>query len=319
MTRVGLVLGAGGVAGGAWHAGVLAGIVEATGWDARSAGVIVGTSAGSITGSALRAGVPPRDLHAGAVGGAVSAEGAALLGRVRSTDGFRPTGARVARPSNPSLVVKTLASLDPRPGVALAGLLPAGIMDTMMISRRVEELNGGSAWPATPLWIVAVRLADGQRVVFGRDEVPGHVGLGAAVAASSAIPGFFAPVDVAGTRYVDGGVHSPTNADLLRDGGFDLVVVSAPMAGSWRSLRAHPSALARTGARVALDREVAALRRSGTKVLVLQPGPADTPVMDGRSMDPASRKPVATRAKATALEILEKPAVAELVEVLRAG
>ncbi len=119
----------------------------------------------------------------------------------RSSDGCaRPTGsARWApaspRPSNPSLVVKTLASLDPRPGVALAGLLPAGTIDTTMISRRVEELDGGTAWPARPLWIVAVRLADGRRVVFGRDEVAGHVGLGAAVAASSAIPGFFAPVD----------------------------------------------------------------------------------------------------------------------------
>ena len=36
-----------------------------------------------------------------------------------------------------------------------------------------------------------------------------------AVEASSAIPGFFQPVLIDGVRYVDGGAHSPTNADLL--------------------------------------------------------------------------------------------------------
>jgi hypothetical protein len=32
-------------------------------------------------------------------------------------------------------------------------------------------------------------------------------------------------------------------------------------------------------------------------VLVLQPGSDDTPLMDGRSMDPGSREPVARRAR----------------------
>ena len=311
------MLGAGGVAGGAWHAGVLAAVAEETGWDARSAEVVVGTSAGSITGAALRCGVPPRDLYASAAGTALSAEGAALFGRIRTAGDYTRIGGRTPRPSNPSLLVRGLASLDPRPGVALAGLLPAGTVDTAMISNRVEELAGGSTWPRRPLWIAAVRLRDGARVVFGRDDIGAPVGLGAAVAASSAIPGFFAPVDIAGDRYVDGGVHSPTNADLVRGAGFDLVVISAPMSGTWRSMRAHPASLSRTGARVALDREVAVLRRSGTEVLVFQPGPADTPVMDGRSMDPASRRPVATQARESALDTLRRPDLEPRVAPLR--
>ena len=242
-----------------------------------------GTSAGSITGAALRSGVSPRDLHAGAVGTALSAEGAALMGRVRTTGDFtRGRRAASPRPSNPSLVVRSLALLDPRPGVALAGLLPAGD------GRHGDDLEPGRG--ARRRTDVAGRAAVGGggaaarrgRVVFGRDDVAAGVGLGAAVAASSSIPGFFAPVEIAGARYVDGGVHSPTNADLVRDGGFDLVVVSAPMAGSWRSMRAHPRPSPGRAPGVALDREVAALRRSGTEVLVFQPGPADTPVMDGR-------------------------------------
>ena len=78
MTRVGLVLGAGGVVGQAYHAGVLAALERELGWDPRSADVVVGSSAGSITGTLLRLGVTAGDLrpwpdgsplsHAGGVG-----------------------------------------------------------------------------------------------------------------------------------------------------------------------------------------------------------------------------------------------------------
>ena len=51
MTRIGLVLGGGGVVGQAYHAGVLAVLEHDLGFDPRSADVVVGTSAGSITGS----------------------------------------------------------------------------------------------------------------------------------------------------------------------------------------------------------------------------------------------------------------------------
>src|SRR5450755_4572197 len=65
---VGLVLGAGGVVGQAYQAGVLAGLERQAGWDPRDAELIVGTSAGSVTGAALRVGVPATDLAAMAVG-----------------------------------------------------------------------------------------------------------------------------------------------------------------------------------------------------------------------------------------------------------
>src|SRR3954468_9888728 len=57
--RVGLVLGAGGVLGGAWRAGSLAALTEHTGWDPAAADVIAGTSAGSMIGALLACGVPP--------------------------------------------------------------------------------------------------------------------------------------------------------------------------------------------------------------------------------------------------------------------
>ena len=77
--RVGLVLGAGGVAGGAFHAGVLAALHEATGWDPRHAGVLVGTSAGSIAAASLRAGLSCADMLARAQDLPLSAEGRAIM------------------------------------------------------------------------------------------------------------------------------------------------------------------------------------------------------------------------------------------------
>src|SRR5437763_16853595 len=72
MPRIGLVLGAGGMVGHAFHAGVLAAMSEATGFDAREAEVIVGTSAGSVVGALLRAGLAPADLAAHASGAPLS-------------------------------------------------------------------------------------------------------------------------------------------------------------------------------------------------------------------------------------------------------
>src|SRR3954462_9788368 len=57
--KVGLVLGAGGVLGGAWLTGALDAIAKETDWDPGSAEFIVGTSAGSMIGALTAAGVPP--------------------------------------------------------------------------------------------------------------------------------------------------------------------------------------------------------------------------------------------------------------------
>src|SRR6185369_6425583 len=81
MARIGLVLGAGGVVGHAFHAGVLAALTEKTGWDPRAAEVVVGTSAGSVVGALLRAGASAPDLLARATGQPLSREGRLLVER----------------------------------------------------------------------------------------------------------------------------------------------------------------------------------------------------------------------------------------------
>ncbi len=292
VPRVGLVLGSGGLAGTAFHAGVLTALAEA-GWDARRADVVVGTSAGSTSAALLRAGFPPEDYVARVAGAPMSAEGERLLAgmpqlvtppAVPRSGGRGPAAAHLALHAvrRPGRV---------RVGAVAAGLLPAGSRPTADLVGGLGRLHG-DGWPAEPLWICAVRLSDGRRTVFGRDA-DATVTVGEAVAASCAIPAYFAPVPIGGARYVDGGVHSLCNVDLLAGLGLDLVLVSAPMSTArWWSAR--PDVGVRAAVRAQLGAEVRAVRRSGTPVVVLHPTREDLAVMGHRGMD-ASRRPAIAR------------------------
>jgi len=126
------------------------------------------------------------------------------------------------------------------------------------------------------------------------------------VAASCAIPGFFAPVSIGGVRYVDGGVHSPTNADLVAGLGLDLVVVSSPMSVARNTVRFAPDQPARRLSRLALAREVRRIRRAGTPVLTFQPTDAVLDVMGWNAMDASRRGDVARQARASAEHRLDR-------------
>ena len=125
-----------------------------------------------------------------------------------------------------------------------------------------------------------------------------------AVAASCAIPSFFKPVRVNGTRYVDGGVHSPTNADLAANIDLDLVIVSSPMSIGRKQVRIAPDQAARRLAGLALSREVTRIRKGGTPVIVFQPTAADLAAMGPNAMDESRRADVTRQARASARHLL---------------
>ncbi|CAN5738690.1 patatin-like phospholipase family protein [soil metagenome] len=285
MTRVGLVLGAGGIVGQAYHAGVLAALEAELGWDPRSADLVVGSSAGSLTGAALRIGVPAHDLAASARGGELSAEGAFLAAFDQEGPDIPPFDARHAmrgwRLPSAGLLARTVRRpWEFRPAAAAATLLPAGFVD---ITGPADALAPylGEQWPEG-LWICAARRSDGARVAFGRAgsaEAP----LGRAVAASCAIPGYFSPVEIGGIEYVDGGVHSPTNADVVRGEGLDLVIISSPMSAAHGRMRGADAAI-RWAFHRRLDQEARRLRRAGVEVVRIEPKASTRTVMGMNAM-----------------------------------
>ena len=98
VAHVGLVLGAGGLVGHAYHAGVLRALSD-HGWDARPAAVVVGTSAGSGVGALLRAGLPARDLAARVLGEPLTAEGARVVANAPRPATTLDFTLRVGRPA----------------------------------------------------------------------------------------------------------------------------------------------------------------------------------------------------------------------------
>ncbi len=305
--KIGLVLGAGGVTGGAFHAGVLAALHQAAGWDARKAAIIVGTSAGSIAGTTLRAGLSPTDMLARAEGRPLSANGARLMRRVGSPAAIPPLRA-APKSRRPAEMASILGRAVARPFAAapwalLAGLLPDGTVSTGMISSAIGGLFS-ERWPTDPLWLCAVHQRDGKRVVFGRDGLLPP--LPSAVAASCAIPGFFAPVTIDGEHYVDGGLHSPTNADLLADAGVDLVIVSSPMSITGNRLRLGADQPVRRWSGALLDAEALRLRRRRIPVVAFQPTPDDAAVMGANALDPRRRAAVARTIYESTLHRLQR-------------
>lgn len=282
--RVGLVLGAGGATGVAYHCGVLAALGWDLGWDARGADVVVGTSAGSVVGALLALGVSAADLAAWTVGAEPGHDHRDLLAALRALEQALPpfrTRSLARVPKLPSLGVVRCA-LD-GPGAltraAMAAMLPAGRVDMARLVDGIPAL----ADVAIPdgLRVCATRRSDGRRTVFASGA--GAPALGPAVAASCAIPAYFAPVRCAGRSYVDGGLRSTTNADVCTGDHLDAVIVVAPMSAA--SPRPAVESPLRWMVRRQLDAEARALGALRTAVVRIEPGPRAQRAMGLNFMD----------------------------------
>jgi NTE family protein len=236
--------------------------MEDLGLDARAADVIVGTSAGAVVAASLRRYPPARP---------------------------QPAAPRTERraPSRRGLLLDLARR--PRQGLNALLLRPeltTGRLDVNFIAERLRRRHG-TAWPAAKLWIVAVRRRDGHRVVFGSPGAP-VADIGSAVAASCAIPAYFTPIQIDGVDYIDGGVHSPTNADLLAGYDLDLVVVSSPMSVDVRSARPRIDLPIRLRFQQFLRGETWTLRRHGLRIVTIEPDTATLQAM-GLNMMSARR------------------------------
>lgn len=323
--KVGLVLGGGGIIGSAWLAGSLRALERETGWDPRDADVIVGTSAGSIMGTFCASGRPPwRGASSSSSGADPLADAAGRPEARNGTDGsgFRLHGGlpRLG-PASPRLVLSGLRNLDRRTPAALAfGLMPEGMVSTAPLERIVREVVP-SGWPDHPsLWIVACDYGTGERVVFGREGAPA-ADAAEAVAASCAIPSFYRPRAIGGRRYVDGGLWSPSNLDLVAGAGLDLVVCLNPTSSLQRPPGADP--VARFGRAMRelsgrrLGTEAKEVRAAGADLLLVQPVAEDLAAMPTNMMSRENRGEVYRTAQRTMAARLADPALRAQVSRLR--
>jgi NTE family protein len=286
--RVGLVLGAGGVLGGAWLVGGLHALATETGWDPGSAEYLVGTSAGAMIAGLAASGVPPWFMvahSAGQTAAAVATDQPALSPGSRSAGAvFRlHPGVPTFGPGSWRLALASLARpYRYSPAALLAGWLPQGLISTEPLKQTIRRV-AGNEWPPHPnLWIMACEHEAGRRVAFGRDDAP-PAPLADAVAASCAIPGFYRPVEIAGRRYLDGGVASTSNLDVLAGRGLDLVICLNPTSSldtpQSRVLGQRVAAALRHASGRRLGNEAKRVRASGTEVILIQPTVHDLDAM----------------------------------------
>ncbi len=275
-----LVLGGGGPIGIAWEAGLLLGLRE-EGVDLSLADTVIGTSAGSIVGANLAI---SRDLEAFYHQQSTPFEGENL--QVPDMRGF------FAAWTKAKLLNRSLGGVRRSLGKSAMAAKVQGL-DRWLdgIGRRLPQ----GPWPSAPdLKVVAIDIGEGALTVWdSRSGVP----LREAVAASCAVPCVFPVVEVAGRAYMDGGMGSPTNAQLAA--GHSQVLVLDPLGRV-------------PGVGSMIREEVEALTRAGSQVTTVVPDDATTRVMGYDLMDAGKCGPVAALGRAHGRQAAGLPLLAAL-------
>lgn len=273
--KTGLVLGGGGLVGMAYHAGVLHALEQEGGFVADSADLIVGTSAGSVVGAYVRAGWSTEDFWHLALGDhpdmeRIGGDDPIAAKRRIMTPAFRSPLDLARRAVGSAYIAgRSVVRLPmPIPG-ALAHAFPGGLFTmTEGRTRFNEELPHD--WPERDLYLCAVDIQTGRRVVLGRPGSP-PIDLPHGVMASSAIPGVYRPVRLGRMTLVDGGAHSTSNLDVAAKAGCEVVIGVVPMAYDTARVPGPLNQLIRRWPARALAAEASLARARGAEVLLIRP------------------------------------------------
>ena len=239
-SRTALVLGGGGVTGGVYEMGALRALdLLAVNRTVNEFDVYVGTSAGSFVASLAANGVTPeemirvvnqqvptpfRDINTGTLMSPNYLE----FAKSATTLPLRLVG--LAR----KLAVNARSSSIMDIAVGLAEALPSGLYDGSGIERYLAEVlndfDRSNDFRLLPneLYLTATDLDTCERIVFGTDEWD-DVPISRAVAASTALPMVYRPVEVKGRQLIDGGIRSTTNVDVAVERGAKFVIVVNPL------------------------------------------------------------------------------------------
>lgn len=262
--QVGLSLGGGGIWFVAWQVAYLFELSR-SGIDLAGADRVVGTSAGSVVATVLEAGNLGR-LH----------QELRVLARLPKLVGLLAPASEL-EPSQERARDLFGRAPDADPGrirhighAALAAATPS----PAAMARNVSMILASRGWPSDALHITCVDAFTGERCVVTRSS---KVPVARAVAASSAVPGLFAPQPIGDRRCMDGGVSGTgTHLDLLAGAGRAVVL------GLTDGADVEDGRM--TVAPGATRRELDALAGSGTEVVFRMPESVDI----DRLMDPAA-------------------------------
>jgi NTE family protein len=234
-SRVALVCAGGGVTGAVYEIGCLRALEELLDRSILDLDLYVGISGGAFVSSLLASGVSPREMYDEVAAQAPFAAASAPLFRLGLPDLARHSlrAPRILRDALAQAVMgegRNLADF----ASSLFELLPAGLLDNSGIQEfiaavlRSRGLDDCFQALRRDLRVVAVDIDSGEAIPFGSR---GHrdVPVSRAVQASTALPGLYRPVRIAGRDFVDGGVKKTAHINLAIKQGADLVICINPI------------------------------------------------------------------------------------------
>jgi predicted acylesterase/phospholipase RssA len=235
-----LVLGGGGFTGGVYEIGALRALdLLAVNRTVNQFDVYVGTSAGSFVAALTANGVTPEEMMR-----VVNQQVPTPFKDVDRGTLMRPNTLEFAQAMalmplrmlglarNFLGQIRSTSVIDLAVGVAEA--LPSGLYDGSGIQDYLETVLSDPDRANdfrlldNDLFLTATDLDTCERIVMGGpewDDVP----ISRAVAASSALPMVYKPVEIKGRHLVDGGLRSTTNVDVAVEAGAKFVIVVNPL------------------------------------------------------------------------------------------
>jgi NTE family protein len=215
MARFGLLLGGGGSVGIAWENGVLAGLVDAIGFEPAESTVIVGTSAGSAVGADMALGKDPHDALA--------------LDRDSANPRRRLPPPDLEKGAFAEIIALMLSPAAGKPETVARVAEIAKNADTVLSEDQFiamfRKTVGTDDWPDVDFRPTATACSSGRPKFWtAADGVP----LSRAVASSCAIPGYFPTVSHAGEHYMDGARGPRYHTGIVKDLALDAALFVGP-------------------------------------------------------------------------------------------
>ena len=234
------MLGGGGFTGGVYEIGALRALdLLAVNRTVNQFDVYVGTSAGSFVAALTANGVTPEEMMR-----VVNQQVPTPFKDVDRSTLMRPNALEFAQSvalmplkmlglaRNLLGQIRSTSVIDLAVGIAEA--LPSGLYDGRGIEEYLESVLGDPdrvndfRLLEHELFLTATDLDTCERIVMGGpewDDVP----ISRAVAASTALPMVYKPVEIKGRHLVDGGLRSTTNVDIAVEAGAKFVIVVNPL------------------------------------------------------------------------------------------